>query len=204
MLAGSAFPLRIQRMPAEARVTSIWKMQRLFVALFFIGFAGFFFWDGKIGYPRSNERWIAYEQHRTADRISEWPADAASRGWTSKVPEKFYKPEEIVMQYVCGVVSGILGLIVLGYWAAQKDRVLKTAEGAVFAPSGKRIPFDSIIGLGKKNWEKKGLAIVRYEVDGRRGKFVLDDYKFEAEPTHKILEEIEGHLLAQIAETEQK
>ena len=191
-------------MPAEARVTSIWKMQRLFVALFFIGFAGFFFWDGKIGYPRSNERWVAYEEHQAADRISEWPADAENRGWTSKVPEKFYKPEDIGMQYVCGIASGILGLSVLGYWAAQKGRVLKTVEGAVFEPSGKRIPFESIVGLGKRNWEKKGLATVRYELAGRRGKFVIDDYKFEAEPTHKILEEIEERLLAGIAEPEQK
>jgi len=191
-------------MPAEAHVTSIWKTQRLFVAVFFIGFAGFFFWDGKIGYPRSNERWIAYEEHRVANRISEWPADAASRGWTSKVPEKFYKPEDIVMQYVCGVAAGILGLIVLGYWASQKGRILKTADGAVFEPSGKRIPFESIVGLGKKNWEKKGLATVRYELDGRKGKFVIDDYKFEAEPTHKILDEIEEYLVAQNSEPEQK
>jgi hypothetical protein len=191
-------------MPAEARVTSIWKMQRLFVAVFFIGFSGFFFWDGKIGYPRSNERWIAYEQHRAENRISEWPADAASRGWTDKVPEKFYKPEDIVMQYVCGVFSGLLGLVALGYWAAQKNRILKTEEGAVFEPSGKRIPFESIVGLGKKNWQKKGIAVVRYEVNGRRGIFKLDDYKFEAEPTHKILAEIEEYLVAQNSEAEQK
>jgi len=191
-------------MPAEARVTSIWKIQRLFVALFFIGFAGFFFWDGKIGYPRSNERWMAYEQLKSADRTAKWPADAASRGWTSKVPEKLYKPEDIVMQYVCGSVAGIIGLIVLGHWASQKDCVLKSADGVLFEPSGKRIPFESIIGLGKKNWEKKGLATVRYDVDGRRGKFVLDDYKFEAEPTHKILAEIEEYLLAQSAEPGKK
>jgi hypothetical protein len=189
-------------MPAEARVTSIWKMQRLFVALFFIGLAGYFCWDGKIGYPRKNERWLAYEKHRTEDRISEWPADAASRGWTDKVPEKFYGRGDILMQFVCAGLFGCLGLIVLGYWAAQKDRVLKTAEGSLIEPSGKRIPFGSITGLGKKNWEKKGLATVRYEVEGRRGKFVLDDYKFEAEPTHKILAEIEGYLISENPESQ--
>jgi hypothetical protein len=204
MLALRAFPLKIRGMPAEARVTSIWKLQRLFVALFFLGFAGFFFWDGKIGYPRSNERWIAYEQHKTENRVSEWPADAARRGWTDKVPEKFYKAEDIVMQYICGIISGILGSFVLVYWVVNKGRVLKTAEGAVFEPSGKRIPFKSITGLGKKNWEKKGLAIVRYDVDGRQGKFVLDDYKFEAEPTHQILAEIEEHLLSESPESQNK
>jgi hypothetical protein len=183
-------------MPAEARVTAIWKIQRLLVALFFIGLAGYFYWDGKIGYPRRNERWLAYEKLKTEDRISEWPADAASRGWTDIVPEKFYGRGDILMQYICAGAFGCFGLLVLGYWAAQKDRVLKTAEGVLFEPSGKRIPFGSITGLGKKNWEKKGFATVRYEVDGRRGKFVLDDYKFEAAPTHKILAEIEGYLLA--------
>lgn len=190
-------------MPAEARVTSIWKTQRICAAIFLIGFGGYFFFDGKVGYPRSNERWLAHEELAKAGREAEWPAFAASHGWNDKVPEKFHKPEDIAMQFVCGTLSCALGLAVMAYWFSQKGRVIKTDGEAVYAPGGPRVPFDAIVGLGKKNWDKKGLAIVRYEVEGRKGEFTLDDYKYEQEPTHVIMQEIEDKLLAQSPEGEE-
>jgi len=52
-------------MPAEARVTSTWKKQKLFVALFFVGVGLWFFIDGKWTWPRSNERWKELHDHRS-------------------------------------------------------------------------------------------------------------------------------------------
>jgi hypothetical protein len=68
---------------------------------------------------------------------------------------------------------------------------VRTDEEAVFTPSGTRVPFGAITGVGKKKWEDKGLATVRYEIEGRKGEFVLDDYKFDRDATHQILAEIE-------------
>ena len=61
-------------MPAEARVTKIWKQQKLFIALFLIAFGLWFFVDGKWVWPRSNERWKAHDQFEKENRLSEWPA----------------------------------------------------------------------------------------------------------------------------------
>ncbi len=69
----------------------------------------------------------------------------------------------------------------------------------LFAPSGVRIPFDAITGLGKKKWEGKGFATVLYKIDGRKGRFLLDDYKFDRDATHQILAEIEERILARSA-----
>jgi hypothetical protein len=181
-------------MPAEARVTPIWKKQKLFVAVFLLAVSGWFLWDGKVGYPRSNERWLAQEQHEKEGRSAEWPAYAASRGWTAEKPHKFYKSDDLNMQLGLSGLCAVLGVIALAYWFAQKDRFLRSEADAVFTPSGVRVPFDSITGLGKKKWEDKGLATVLYEMDGRKGQFVLDDYKFDRDPTHQILAELEEHL----------
>jgi len=189
-------------MPAEARVTSTWKMQRLFAALALLGYAAYFFFDGQVGYPRSNERWTAHENLVKQGKDEEWPAYAASRGWTDKVPEKYFDRDHIVGQFVWGGLMTFGGLLLLAYWASQKGRVIKTDSEAVYAPDGQRVPFDAIVGLGKKNWDKKGLAIVRYEVDGKKGQFTLDDYKFEQDPTQAIFKEIEDKLLAESAEEE--
>ncbi len=181
-------------MPAEARITPIWKKQKLFIAIFLLAVAGWFFWDGKVGYPRSNERWDAQDQLEKDGRLAEWPAYAASQGWSEEKPHKRFKDDDIMMQIALSIALSILGVIALAYWNTQKGRVLRSDEEAVYAPDGTRVPFGSISGLGKKKWEDKGLATVRYEIAGRKGQFVLDDYKYDRDPTHQILAEIESHL----------
>jgi hypothetical protein len=184
-------------MALEARISQLWSMQKLFIALFFLAFALWFFFDGAVRYPRSNVRWLAYEQHEKAGTLeTEWPKAAAAHGWVTKKPEKFYDKGAIVTQYALGGVSCVAGLILFAYWYTQRRRVLRTDETAVFTPAGTRVPFSSVTGIGKKRWDSKGIATVRFEDNGRRGQFLVDDYKFETEPARQILQEIESHLLA--------
>jgi hypothetical protein len=195
-------------MPAEARVTPLWKKQKLFVSIFLFAFASYFFFDGAVGYPRANKRYQEWKSYHDTGRLEEWPAYAQQKGWKVDEIQKFLDdphqkgliPDErwprgkILEQYVCGGVVSFLTLITFGYWLSQKDRTVRTDGEAVFAPSGKRIPFAAITGLGKKRWEAKGLATVRYEIEGRRGEFQLDDYKFDRDATHQIVAEIEEKL----------
>jgi len=184
-------------MPAEAHVTPIWKKQKLFVAVFLIAIGGWFFYDGFVGYPKKNARWTAYEKFKTEERLTQWPDFAKSQGW-SEVPEhKLLTKEDIIGQFAFGGLAAVLGFITLAYWLAHKGRVVKTDAEAVQTPSGKRVPSSAITGVGKKKWDAKGLATVRYEIEGRKGEFELDDYKFDRDPTHEILAEIEQHLTPQ-------
>jgi hypothetical protein len=185
-------------MPAEARITPIWNKQKFLVAVFLIGIGGWFFSDAAIGYPHSNERWTAHEELVKSGHESDWPAVAKSRGWTEKLPHKYYGKGDVIMQWVCGGFATVLGLLSLAYWLTQKGGVVRTDGEAVYSPAGTRIPFDAITGLGKKHWEQKGLATVLYQMDGRKGRFILDDYKFDREATHQILAEIEEKLVARI------
>ena len=181
-------------MPAEARVTPIWKKQKLFVAVFLLAIGGWFFYDGKIGYPKKNERWREYEKFKEADRVSEWPDYAKSRGWSATPEHKLLTHEDIVGQFAFGGLAALLGVITLAYWAIQKGRMVKTDAEAVHTPAGTRVPFAAITGVGKKKWEAKGLATVRFEIEGRKGEFELDDYKYDRDATVQILAEIEQHL----------
>jgi len=197
-------------MPAEARVTPVWKKQKLIVAVCFIGFAFYFFWDGAIGYPAADVRYHEWKQYYDAGQLTEWPAIAQQHGWKSDewkewlddphqhglIPKDRHGHGKYLEQFVCGAFALAVGLIVLAYWLIHRGRVLRTDEEAVYSPSGTRVPFDAITGLGKKDWEAKGFATVLYQIDGRKGRFLLDDYKFDREATHQILAEIEEKLLA--------
>ncbi len=197
-------------MTLEARITPIWRKQKLFVSIFFIAFGCYFFWDGAIGYPRKNERYAEWkrfrDEGRSADwpalaeqkgwKVDEWPKYADEHGWKEPYPPVALGPEKIKEQYFFGALWTAIGLGILAYWAQQVRRVLKIDDEAVITPAGTRVPFDAITGLGLKKWESKGLAKVRYEVEGQPGTFTVDDYKFETEPTRQILDEIKRRLEA--------
>lgn len=197
-------------MPAEARVTPIWKKQKLFIALALLAFGGYFFWDGAVGYPRANARYAEWKSYEDSGRKEEWKTHAQAKGWKAdewqkwlddphqrgQVPAERWARGKIVEQFAWGGVMALLGLGALAYWLVQKDRMLRSDPEGVTTPAGRRVPFAAITGLGKKKWEEKGLATVRYEIEGRGGKFTLDDYKFDRDPTHQILAEIEAHLQA--------
>jgi hypothetical protein len=204
-------------MPAEARITPTWSKQKLFVSLFLFAIGAYFFWDGLVGYPHANTRYAAWKQHSDEGRLNDWPAFAQSKGWKAdewrkwlddphqhgQVPAERWSRGKILEQLIWGGFVVGLGAIAFAYWSSQKKRIVRTDEEAVYAPSGARIPFSAITGLGKKKWDDKGLATVRYEIDGRKGKFILDDYKYDRDPTHQILAEIEAALVARSAEPAQ-
>jgi hypothetical protein len=188
-------------MAAEAHVTTIWKNQKLFVSLALIAIAGWFFVDGKWTWPRSNVRWKAHDQYEKEKRLGEWPAFAASQGWKAEPPEKYYDRDQIMVQFLIATFLGAAGGLTLIYWARQRDRVLRLEGEVVHTPAGVPVPLTAITGLGLKKWEAKGLATVRYEIEGRKGQFILDDYKFDRDPTHEIMKVIEDHLRARSGET---
>ena len=159
-----------------------------------IGMSAWFFFDGLYTYPFSNERWTAHQKFEDDKRLDDWPAFAKSRNWSPTPPHKFYNLAAIRDQFGFGVAMVILGAGLLGYWFKQKSRTVKTDNDAVYTPSGERVPFGSIVSVDRKQWDSKGLATVRFQIDGRGGKFVLDDYKFNAEATRRILLEIDEAL----------
>jgi hypothetical protein len=194
----AAIPL-LQTLPhmlIEARVTSIWKKQKLFVAVFLLAMSGWFLFDGKIGYPRSNERYDAWAKFRDDGHLQDWPDYARQRGWVEKPPEHAFTQAQINGQFLYGALGTVAGLITLIYWLAHKGRVLRLDGEAVTTPAGARVPFAAITGLGLKKWDTKGLATVRYEIDGRKGSFVVDDYKFDTQPARQILDEIKARVEA--------
>jgi hypothetical protein len=179
-------------MNVEARITPVWKKQKLLLALLLIGFGGWFAFDGMVGWPKSNERWAEYIKLKEKDGA--WEEFAKTKGWSTEPPHRLYERNDILGQYIMGALCGAIGLGTLIYWLSQIKRVMRVDDSAVTSAAGVRVPFEAIHGVGKKLWEKKGIAKVRYSLNGKQGEFVVDDYKFDTKPSRQILEEIERRL----------
>src|SRR3954467_3632900 len=154
-------------MPIIARISAIWSRQKLLVAIFFVAVSALFYWDGAIRYPKSNIRLEEYKRYkREGDTEAEWNKYASSKGIVAKPPEKHYQRGDIIEQFVIGGIATAVGVLLFVYWLTQRNRQLKLEDGAVYTPSGARVPFTSIRGVGKKRWDSKGIAVVRYEDNG--------------------------------------
>ena len=112
------------------------------------------------------------------------------------MPEKFLGPGKVIEQFVAAGITGLVGLGILAYWFSQLKLTVRMDDDAITTAAGVRVPFSAIIGVGKKLWDKKGIAKIRYSLDGKEGEFVVDDYKFDTKPSRQILEEIERRLIA--------
>ena len=178
-------------MSQEARITSIWKKQKGFIGLFLAALGLWFLFDAQIGFPSSNERWLAHETLKTENRLSEWPALAKEKGWNETPPHKLYQKVDLRGQQIASGLLFLGAITAFLYWLGQIKRVFILEHDAVILPDGKRIPFASVTRINQKQWESKGLATVYYSIDGRTGKFELDDYKFERDPMHAIMAALE-------------
>ena len=182
-------------MTVEAHITPVWKKQKLLLALLLLGFGAWFAFDGVIGWPKSNERWDEYV--RLKDKEGAWPEFAKAKEWAVEPPHRRYEQKDILGQYMIGGLCAAIGLGTLIYWLSQIKRTLRMDDETVTTAGGVRVPFSAISGVGKKLWDSKGIAKVRYMLNGQQGEFIVDDYKFDTKPVRQILEEIEKRLTAQ-------
>uniref|UniRef100_UPI00389A29B9 hypothetical protein n=1 Tax=Stieleria sedimenti TaxID=2976331 RepID=UPI00389A29B9 len=56
------------------------------------------------------------------------------------------------------------------------------------------MPIDAITKIDKRKWDAKGIAKIHYEVDGKKMKFVMDDFKYEREPMGQLMKFAEAQL----------
>jgi hypothetical protein len=175
-------------MPAEARVTKMWRQQKGLIPMLCIGFSLWFLWDGFVGYPRSDERWTKHEELK--GKPGEWEKYCAEHGWKTEPPEHYLGPKKYSQQFLMGGVTGGIGLLALTYWLSQRRRSVRTDEETVTTPSGLRLPYSAITHIDKTLWKKKGYAYISYTHNGAEGRFTLDDAKFEAKALDVVLNDI--------------
>ncbi len=181
-------------MPIRANISPgfVWRLG--LVALFCFAMAGWFLFDGTVTYPRQRERALEYQRLEEEGRLDDWPERAEQRGWSTANPGEPKTEAEIWTQII---LAGILlppGLFFLVRFLLARQRWVEADETGLRASWGQQLAYDQIVALNKRQWAKKGIAKVVYEQDGRKRRFLLDDWKYEADPTLEILREVEARI----------
>lgn len=181
-------------MPLIAKTSSRYLYWLGFIALFCVGFALWFLYDGTITYPRQRERAQTYEKLMKEGRGSEWAEVAGEHGWSTDDPGKPRSEVEIDAQLVYGAIAGVPGLFCVFVLLRVRGRWIELDETGLRTSRGRRVEFDQITTLDKKKWKTKGIARIGYRQGGRKRRLVLDDWKYDDAPTAAILREVEARI----------
>jgi hypothetical protein len=150
-----------------------------------------FCYDGFIGYPHQQKVSLAYIQFQEDGRVDQWPAYARERGWTEQ-PEAPKSNSDIWLQRILGMVALPVGLLFGLSTLRAIKRYVACDEDGLTASGHPMVPYDAITKLDKSRWQKKGIVLVHYRVEGKAGAILLDDWKMHTENTEQILRTIES------------
>ena len=165
-----------------------------------LGFALYCLYDGFIGYPNQRERALAFHELETElgqDPVAfrdRWHEVARENNWDTEYPGEPKSEGDIIMQFVMAAGSAAVGLWLLGGAWLARGRWIESTDSGIHSSWGQNFRFDQIVALNKRKWRDKGIAKVTYEENGRKRRFVIDDYKFDRYLTDGILRELEANI----------
>lgn len=191
-------------MNLTAKISREWRNRMLFVFVFEILFAAWFFYDGLVTYPKYNLKADAYielaKTNPNADEAalkSKWEMLAQEKGWDTKELPKQRKNEAQQIHFAVGL---LVCALLFALWVVREMRRKIVANDETFTGITTGIPpfnfletvqFSSIVGLDKRKWDKKGIACVfSRRANGSRKRYIIDDYKYAG--TEAILNHCES------------
>lgn len=186
-----------------ATISREWRDRMIIVLIMLIGSSAWFFYDGAVAYPKYNAKADAYakicEVYKADEALikEKWTALAIENNWDPEDLPKKRKDEAQQFHWGSGLL--IIAIFFVAWMLREMHRVI-TADDENFLGIGRAFPpfnglrevaFASVIGVDKRRWEKKGIAVVFYKDErGIRRSVIVDDYKYAG--SEKILQRCEA------------
>ena len=177
-------------MQIKAAINPGYMIRLVVVAIITLIGGLWFSYDGFVGYPHQQKVALAYVQFQEEGRVNQWPGYAKSQGW-AVTPETPKSDSDIWLQRLLGAVALPIGLVFGLATLRSMGRYVACDDEGIFTGSSPKVPFDAITQIDKSRWQKKGIVVVRYELNGKTGRIVMDDWKMHTQNTEQILRTLE-------------
>lgn len=206
-------------MQHKAGISSNYRRRLLIVGVVFLGGGAWFFYDGFVGYPKANilltEKLDAYQRLVVEqEKPDQWDQLAVEKSWWNPEhdldnPEHAPKPKghlkqpnDLLAQKILGAICSVIGLGFSWMWCACAGRWVELVDGRLRNNKGREVALGDIQSLDSSRWHK-GIAWVRYKTaDGADDAILLDDWKYELEPTREIYKIIHAQTEPQVPSSE--
>jgi hypothetical protein len=202
-------------MALVARASKVVRRKNLLMIALCLLFTGWFAYDGYVGYPDANDRYIgrllnvelpqARIDAELAPDLENWSRNG---GWRKASPEARRRMDDLVksprnrsdhsnwkspgdvrlQQSLVWVLLALTAAAVAWFFHAQRRRA--TADDSAVSPrNGLFIPWDRITQIDNRRWKSAGIVEITYlDPQDRPRTARFDDYLLEREPLLEILE----------------
>ena len=153
--------------------------------------------DGILDYPSQRERALAWRSLARKAALmngTSWPESADGPKVPADLASRRHTKAKSLMQFVMAAGSGLIGLWLISLPLRARGRWIEATDTGLTSSWGQSLDFDKIVRLDKFRWRSKGIAKITYQDNGRKRRFVLDNYKFDRHTTDAILYELEQRI----------
>ena len=175
----------------RADVQASFFRRYLWIAVACVGCIGWCVFDIQVTYPGKLVIVEAYESlPDTLKREGTWIQLAEEKGWSTDTPAKSSSEikGQVLNQYIMIVISGVVGFVMLLTWILSRRLWIEGDETQFSNSRGKTVFLDELQSIDVSQWEEKGIAVLRFNGDKGRGRFVLDSFKFNQQVTEQLFE----------------
>ncbi len=175
----------------RADVQASFFRRYLWIAVACVGCIGWCVFDIQVTYPGKLVIVEAYESlPDTLEREGTWIQLAEEKGWSTDTPAKSSSEikGQVLNQYIMIVISGVVGFVMLLTWILSRRLWIEGDETQFSNSRGKTVFLDELQSIDVSQWEEKGIAVLRFNGDKGRGRFVLDSFKFNQQVTEQLFE----------------
>jgi hypothetical protein len=172
-----------------------YRWKHLIMSILLIAGGLWFAYDGWIKWPKQN----AQIEQVQRDKVT-----AQDAGDNARVEElsrqlssmSHHTETDILIQKLLAFTLPAFGLF-WGVWTLRDTRGLYRMTGdKLQAPGHPAITYADIRRIDKRKWDRKGIAFLHYDHQGRAGVLKLDDFAYERKATDAMLERIERNVLS--------
>ncbi len=160
--------------------------------------------DAWVTYPRKLVIAESYESFPQTDAgLEQWQAVSEKNGWLAEPPEKTASELRalILNQYILMTGCIVVGIIMFLKWLLPRGSWIEGNKEEIRNSRGQNYSLDSLVGIDRRRWEQKGIAVLHFLDGNKTQKFVLDDFKYNREAIGDILKLAEERLEELIEDT---
>jgi len=184
-------------MNIKATMSSGYRWRLVLISVAMVAFGCWSLYDWKIAYPQKQVRYEAFMQLKAdnPDASTEqlWLEYAPTQGWSTKVPTG-KTPQDIFTQLIMALITLPIGLFFTAKFLIESRHWVAMDDQGVTANGGRVAPWDSMTGLDKTKWQRKGIALLSYDDGGRTRTILLDDFKADRQAIKTIVTAVDMRL----------
>jgi hypothetical protein len=185
--------------PIVARAGSYYRRMRYIMVTLMVGVGCWFLYDGFVGWPRQNARYDEIVRRQMA--APENSPDRAAASAELKKHGARREDHELLTQKIIGFGLPVASVAYLLFILHRSRGEVRFDNDVIHAPGHPPIPLTAITDIDKRLWDRKGIARISYEADGKSGVLTLDDFIYDQKPIDRIYDKVIAYAKAQSAET---